>query len=134
MLMFVGLQEAQTAYEEKLNSSKTGGDKALFKLAWQVKEIQDLLLQVRSLLTEIGAICAKCQDQNCNLIKENVAQKISNIRDRLEDAVKKITKYRRIAASHIFVVMISSEKKKQEALCPTHSVHTDSCTERQTDC
>ena len=110
----IGLKHAQTTYEAKLKSSKTGADKVLFKLAWQVKELQDLLLEVRNLWTEIASVVCKCRDISCDLIKENVAHKLSTLRNKSEDVVKKLSKHRRTAASHIFVIMVSSERRDRK--------------------
>jgi len=114
LTVLVGLAQAQGMYEDKLKSMNTVPDKTLFKLAWQVKELQDLVLEVRSLLTECAVVSGKCQDESCDLVQENVARRLNTLRGRLEDAVKKLCKHQRTAASHIFVVMVSSESRKQK--------------------
>ena len=44
-------------------------------------------------------------------MKENVACALTSLSKRLEEAVKKLSKHQRTAASHIFVVLISRESR-----------------------
>ena len=104
----------QATYEDNLKSSKRVPEKTLFKLAWQVKELQDLLLEVRNLTTELSVIRWKCQNESCDLVKENVASALTSLSKRLEEAVKKLSKHQRTAASHIFVVLISRESRSRK--------------------
>ena len=104
----------QATYEDNLKSSKRVPEKTLFKLAWQVKELQDLLLEVRNLTTELSVIRWKCQNESCDLVKENVASALTSLSKRLEEAVKKLSKHQRTAASHIFVILISRESRSRK--------------------
>lgn len=112
--MYIDLVKTQATYEDNLKSSKKVPEKTLFILAWNVKELQDLLLEVRNLMTELCVVREKCQDEGCDLIKENVASKLTSLRKRLEDSVKKLSKHQRTAATHIFVVMISPESRSHK--------------------
>ena len=104
----------QATYEDNLKSSKRVPEKTLFKLARKVKELQDLLLEVRNLTTELSVIRGgKCQNESCDLVKENVASALTSLSKRLDEAVKKLSKHQRTAASHIFVVLISRESRSR---------------------
>ena len=97
-----------------MKSSKRVPEKTLFKLAWKVKELQDLLLEVRNLTTELSVIRGKRQNESCDLVKENVASALTSLSKRLEEAVKKFSKHQRTAASHMFVVLISRESRSRK--------------------
>lgn len=61
-------------------------------------------------MADFQVVIGKFQNPCHDLVKENVAKKINGLRQRLANAVKKLSKHRRVPANHIFVVMISSEK------------------------
>ena len=87
-------------------------EKVKFKLAWQVKELEDLIQQMRKLVVDISMVMSKVQDdQQCNLVNDNVAKQLGNIRGELSDAIKRLSKHKRTVATHIFVFMISPEKR-----------------------
>lgn len=84
-------------------------EKTLFNLAWKVEELEKLIKQMRNLIVNISSLVDKIQDEEYDLVKHNVAYKLSSIRSTLLDAVKMLSKHQRIAATHIFVFLISTE-------------------------
>ncbi len=111
---YVALQEAQCTYEEKVMSTSKVPEKTLFKLAWQVQELEVLIKDVRKLVVNISALREKVQDEHYDLVKENTARKLGSIRTELMEAVKKLSRHQRNAATHIFVFMISPESRSRK--------------------
>lgn len=109
-IAIIALQSAQAAYEEKL-LSQTTAEKVLFKLAWTVKELEELTKEIGKIVADICSLLQSLQDIQCDLQVHNVSRKLTSIREILLIAVKKLSKHQRQAASHTFVFMISSETR-----------------------
>lgn len=114
MLLLLALQLAQATYEEKVQSTTRVNEKVLFKLAWTVNDLEDLIKEIRVIVADISSLAQSCQDPKFDFQKENVARKLTNISTLLLNAVKKLSKHQRKAATHIFVFMISSEARSQK--------------------
>lgn len=110
----VALQAAQCEYEEKLSSKSKVADKTMHKLAWQVQELEQLIKCMRKLLVEVNAIMEKISDQHADLVSENVAKSLCNVREELLEAIKKLSKHQRTAATHVFVFMLSTESRSRK--------------------
>ena len=91
-ISYIGLRQAQATYEEKLKLT-TFGTKALFEMEWTVKDLQDLLLEIREIVADFEVLIGKFQDPFCYLVKENVAKKLNGLHQRLANAVKKLSKH-----------------------------------------
>lgn len=100
-------------YSEKESAGKSTS-RNLFELAWDVKELSELNSTGRSLLVEIEVLSNRMADPLYDRIGDNLSRKVTSIRDKLTLYVKGITRYRRVAATHILVVMISTEDRKQK--------------------
>ena len=48
--MSIALTKAQADYEEKIKSSNRSQDKTLFKLAWQIHELEELIKEMQQQL------------------------------------------------------------------------------------
>ena len=46
-------------------------------------------------------------------VKENYAKKLGSIRENLETSVRRLSRHKRTAATHIFVFMISAESRNK---------------------
>lgn len=84
----------------------------LFKLSWDLKELSTLNESGRSLLTECEVLFDKVLDPMYNRITDNFASKLTSFREKLTALYKSVTRYRRTAATHILVIMISPEDRK----------------------
>ncbi len=104
--MHLALQGAQSTYEDKVKSTSKVPEKTLFKLAWQVQELEDLIKGLRKMVVDISTMSEKIQDEQYNLVKENVARKLSSTRGELLEVVKKLSRHQRSAATHIFVLPV----------------------------
>ena len=81
----------------------------MFKLAWEVKEIKELIQIGRKLVVEIRVLTEHLLDVGCDVVAENIAKSLASLKSQLTSFVKALSKHQRVAASHIFVLMISSE-------------------------
>ncbi len=106
----VGLKLTSDEYATK---HKGGGyaEKVLMQLAWDVKELGDLVECGRKIIVECGSLDDKISDAEYDDVGDNFPKKISSLRESVCTFVKHITKYKRTAATHILVVMISPEER-----------------------
>ena len=100
--------KAQSQYESKREASKSK-EKSLFTLAWEVNDVEELIQLGQKLAVEIKLTIERLMDKECNVVIENIAKKITSLRNELTLIIKNLSKHQREAASHIFVLMISSE-------------------------
>ena len=80
-------------------------------MAWIIKELEVLTKKMRDLVVDITCLNDKIQDENYDLMKENVPRKLMSICTSLKDAVKLLSKHQRTAATHLFVILISTESR-----------------------
>ena len=113
-IFFIALQHAQTTYEEKVKSTAKVNEKVLYKLAWMVHELEDLIKKIRGIVADMSSLIQSIQDPKFDFQKQNVARKLTDIRNLLLNAMKKLSKYQRKAATHIFVFIISSETRQNK--------------------
>ena len=97
--LFEALQKAQSLYEDKIKASKSS-DTARFKLAWEVKEVEELIQLGRQLLVEMNISCENMMDHGCSIVIENIAKRLTALEDRLSLFVKSLSKHQREAATH----------------------------------
>lgn len=69
---------------------------------------------VRRLVVSIETMKEWVQDVQCELVKESIVAKLGSVRNDLMEAVRKIPRHQRHAATHIFVFMISAESRCQK--------------------
>ena len=81
----------------------------MLALIWDVDELKRLNDEGRNLRTEVSAVLdiASMSDVTCR--EQNLPQKLTSIRTRLCGFVKGLYRFKRTPASHMFVMMISSE-------------------------
>ena len=102
--------KANKAYEEKLKSGNSG-DQAMFAL-WDVEELKSLTDEGHSINRELLACIDLCETgmfEQCN-----VPQKLTTLRKRLLDFNKRTVHFRRTPATHIFVLMLSSDVRDRK--------------------
>ena len=95
----------------KVKSTANVPQKKLFKLAWTVKEQEDLIHEIRQLIVDMTVLKERVDDPQCDIVRENVARKLVSMRNQLVECIKKLSKHQRTAATHIFVLMISTETR-----------------------
>ncbi|XP_065905627.1 uncharacterized protein [Dysidea avara] len=105
------LQTANTAYEEKLkDGSRT--DQTMFNLSWDVEELKWIFSEGRGICGDIHACIEHCTADLFQL--HNVPNKLTSIRSRLLQFVKRVEHFKRVPASHVFVLMISAEQRNRK--------------------
>ena len=109
----VGLLTVNAEYEEKLGQ-KNKSDKAMFAIAWKVEELKRLCAECRSLRTELNATMDLIRDPDTDFEQSNIPRQLTDLRRRLSASLKATYKYKRTPASHVFVFMISPEKRNQK--------------------
>ena len=116
------MQKANTAYEEKLGSGAQ--DKAMFSLSWDIEELKKLNTEGRELRIEISALCDVCTTDS--YYECNVPRRLVLLRKRWLELTKRVTHFRRKPASHIFVMMVSTElRNKKPYAVPVQCVPYD---------
>lgn len=88
--------------------------KALFKLGWTVEELQRLLKENQQLTVNVNSLLCQLEDPNTDLSNANATLtcKLASIQKQLTSFVSSISRHKRTAASHIFVMMISCERRQ----------------------
>ncbi len=97
-------------YAEKVNEGKAT-QKVLYRLSWDLKELETLLSNGKQLMVNVVAAVEKLDDDEVDVISENVAASLANMKVELSGFIKFLSKHQRKAATHIWVVMISPESK-----------------------
>ena len=77
--LFEALQKAQSLYEDKIKASKSC-DTTRFKLAWEVKEVEELIQLGQQLVVEMNIICEHMMDRGCSIVIENIAKRLTTLR------------------------------------------------------
>lgn len=104
------MQESSKEYSEK---QKFGAaTKAMLKLAWDLQELSAINDLGRSLLVECEVLSDKLKDPVYDGVQDNCARKLTCFRENLSSFVQRVSRYHRKAASHLLVVMISTEDRK----------------------
>lgn len=108
--MFVSLEltSADANYHEKLQSNDKDA-KSLFSLGWRVEELNQLVKCSQTYIATVSHLIDVVADMTVDLIRSNVARQLSNIRDSLSSFIQDLSRHQRVMATHIFVLMISSE-------------------------
>ena len=107
------LQKANTAYEEKQRSHKAS-EKTMLTLLWDVDELKQLNEKGRKLFADVTAALDLVSDPIATQRDSNLPQKLMSIRTRLHELAKGVFHFKRVPASHIFCLMISSELRDRK--------------------
>lgn len=100
-------------YAEKVNEGKAT-QKVLYRLSWDLKELETLLSNGKQLMVNVVAAVEKLDDDEVDVISENVAASLANMKVELSGFIKFLSKHQRKAATHIWVVMISPEDRRSK--------------------
>lgn len=86
----------------------------MFTLSWEIEELKNLIEEVRKIHPTISTIIEHLKISDFNLRENNIPRQLGNIRDMLVKIVKSVSRFKRTAATHMFVVMISSELRNRK--------------------
>ena len=82
-----------------------------YGLAWKVKDLNTLLGNSRKFKVEIDIILDLLRTLTSDLIGANIAHKILMVQSDLKAT---LSRYKRVAATHVWTVMISPENRQQK--------------------
>ena len=116
-------------YGQKVSSGHTT-DKVLHTLSWNIEDLSRLSDEGSQLIVELEAVRTLAGDRE-SYLSSDVPRRLTKLRECLVMMQKGVYRFRRCAASHIFVIMISTEgrTKKPYALpaqCIPYASLTDS--------
>lgn len=63
---------------------------------------------------EISTLLDKLQSQDYDPVQDNFARKLTSLQQQLLDAIKRLSKHQRTAATHILVFMVSPESRSRK--------------------
>ena len=121
------LKSTNTTYSSKVEDTSTR-EQTLLELAWKVDDLSRLSARARNMLVEMAALKEFIEDENNDLVIGNVGRRLSQLHINMTAFVQGISiyielmccemhafvglyKHKRTAATHIFVVMISTESR-----------------------
>ena len=84
----------------------------MFNLSWDVEELKSINEDCRKLNNELGSCINFCTGKLFH--SRNVPNKLTNIRTKLCEIVKRTAHFRRNLATHVFVLMVSSETREKK--------------------
>ena len=105
------LRTANSNYEEKLKSNSTT-DQTKFSLSWDIEELKDISKECRKMYSDLTECSNACTSELFQ--QSNVPRKLAQIRERLCELTKRIVHFKREPATHIFVLMISSDARDKK--------------------
>lgn len=105
------LRTANSTYEEKLKSGGTT-DQTMFNLSWDIEELKSISEECRQVYSDLTDCINKCTSELFHHL--NIPRKLTKIRQRLRELTKRIEHFKREPATHIFVLMISSDARDRK--------------------
>ena len=103
-----------TAYEEK-HQARNAPEKVVLELLWDITTLRQLNEKGRTLRTDI---LINLDQPPSAQFEFNLPRKLSGIRTLLQEVVKGVFRFKRTPATHIFVLMISSELRDKKPYAP----------------
>ncbi len=86
----------------------------MMKLVWSLKELGDLDELGRKVKVNCQVIKDATEDESHNWVSSNMASQLASVRKSLQSYIKRVCRYRRTAATHVLVIMISPEARNSK--------------------
>lgn len=86
----------------------------MLKLSWDIQELTTLNDMGQHILVECQVLTDKLNDPVYNAIEDNLARRLLSLRQQMITYVKPVSRYRRNPASHLLVIMISTEDRRRK--------------------
>ena len=86
----------------------------MFALSWDVQELTQLISVGRSLYADVEATLEIVKNPAADYQQCNIPRKLSSIRSKYVDLMKRIIRFKRSPATHVFTFMISSELRNKK--------------------
>ena len=109
----IELATANNEYSAKLASGK-GTDKVLRTLAWNIEDLSRLNEDGRKMRIESKQICELAEGSEERFVALNAARRLSLLRKKMLEFLQGLYRFRRQAATHVFVLMISPEQRDRK--------------------
>ena len=107
------LSAANNEYSEKL-ASGNAADKVLRKLAWNVDDLSRLNDGSRQMRIESQQLRELAEGPEEGFLAHNAPRRLQLLRKKMLDHLQGVYRFRRQAATHIFVLMISPEQRESK--------------------
>ena len=111
--MHLVLKEANNEYTKKQAGGHTS-DRIMLSLMWDVHQLEEINSVGKRLRVEVATLCDQLERRAIHQEHDNIARKLSSLRDELTEFVKGLTRHQRVAATHCLVVMISTEERRRK--------------------
>ena len=76
ILLYTALSKVKSDYEDKIKSSSKTQDKMLFKLAWQIQELEEITTDIRQLVVELKTCMERVQDIQYDICERKLCQEV----------------------------------------------------------
>ena len=121
-VMCIALKEANKELTETVSSGKKASDKEMFSLSWTVDGLSQLVSLGRQLYAEVTGVLELLEDDQIDVIKKNVASRVSKLQESLFPFIREVTRHQRQKATHS---CYNDQPKSTltKALCSTSIVH-----------
>lgn len=107
------LTKTNAEYGVKLASGKAS-DKSLQKLSWNVDDLTQLNEEGRKLLVNLRCIQQLAEGTKERFISCNAPRQLCTFRNSYLKFLQSVYRFHRVAATHIFVFMISPEQRDRK--------------------
>ena len=108
----VGLETKSSEYSTKV-ASGSAATNTLHLLAWSVDELQRLIEFSRRSSVELKVL-SEVLEEDTDFMRANTVHQISELKVVLIDIIRGVYWYHRTVATHVLVVMISSESRSSK--------------------
>lgn len=103
----IALEKANSLYFEK-KASTASQEKTLINLCWETRDLGDLLDDGRRIYQEITLIVDSIDVTSGH---SNLPLQVSMFREKYKKFMQNLSRHKRTAATHVFVIMISPEER-----------------------
>lgn len=110
-LFYVALAAAEATYRDK-SQQGVPQVKVLTQLGWKVEELQRLLKENQQITVNVNSLVCQLEGAATDIHVSDATHKLTNIKKQMTSFVRSISRYKRTPASHIFVLMISCERRQ----------------------
>lgn len=100
-------------YEARLKSG-SAPDQSMFGSAWDVQELEVINSEGRSIRIELSVTMDLCNKGIHTFISSNVPRRLEDLRKRWCLFVKRIIRFKRTPATHVFVFMLSNDLRDKK--------------------
>lgn len=86
----------------------------MFALSWDIQELTQLTSEGRTLRADMAVALDLLSSRDTDIYEVNLPRKLGTIRSRCADMLRRTTRFRCKAATHVFVQMIRAELRNKK--------------------